>query len=365
MKTAWLNAAGKYNLNMSEATQYGSGATARKKHWAIAMGGAYVMVLGMDIKNTPIQDLKDLGYLSQFMTSTNFHDMAPHDELAYSDTEYVLAFPGDSYIAYSSAYTTSMGLKDMTGGQYRLTWFDTQTGESVLIENVDVLSGNNHWTKPNSLGNKLALFVKRTSASDNVAPVANSMNVSGFQNNPLAINLSYTDIDGPGPFSVAITRFPSNGSITGNGTAWTYQANSGFTGTDSLTFTVNDSLADSNEASVLIAVNAIGNIVPVAQDQTYSINQESSLQMSLVYNDNDGPGPYEVTIVTFPGNGVLTGTGNDRTYTPNAGFYGTDSFSWKVSDGMDESNTSLITITIHQSKPSTPKELRIIINYNP
>jgi hypothetical protein len=52
MVTAWNNAAARYNLNMSEAANYGTGTTARKKRWAVAMGGAYVMILGMNIAAT-------------------------------------------------------------------------------------------------------------------------------------------------------------------------------------------------------------------------------------------------------------------------------------------------------------------------
>ena len=46
---AFSTAGGQYNLNMSEAANYGTGAVARQKSWAAAMAGAYVMVLGMDI----------------------------------------------------------------------------------------------------------------------------------------------------------------------------------------------------------------------------------------------------------------------------------------------------------------------------
>ena len=58
---------GRYNVNMSEATQWGTGAIARQKAWACALGGAYVMGLGMDIASTPLSDLHDLGRLRDFM----------------------------------------------------------------------------------------------------------------------------------------------------------------------------------------------------------------------------------------------------------------------------------------------------------
>ena len=51
MVEAWRKAKGRYNLNMSEAANHGQGATARKKHWACAMGGAYAMALGWSFEN--------------------------------------------------------------------------------------------------------------------------------------------------------------------------------------------------------------------------------------------------------------------------------------------------------------------------
>ncbi|MFQ6096551.1 MAG: hypothetical protein ACE5O2_02405, partial [Armatimonadota bacterium] len=158
---AWKDARGRYNLNMAEAADFGTGATARKKIWACAMGGAYVMILGMDIANTPAEDLRDCGRLARFFESTNFNEMAPHDELAFGGTEYVLALPAVAYIAYASDLAGDMGLKAMAAGRYDLRWFDCATGRSVTWTNVDVAEGDQTWRKPPGVGDEVALFVTR------------------------------------------------------------------------------------------------------------------------------------------------------------------------------------------------------------
>lgn len=160
MVAAWNNAAGRYNLNMSEAANYGSGVTARQKNWAVATGGAYVMVFEMDIVTTPISDLEDCGRLVDFMESTDFNRMAPHDELAFGDTEYVLALPGASYIAYTTHLTGGVGLKDMTAGNYRFVWFDTVTGLAVTQPYVEVSAGDHIWPSPGMLGSEVAVYVQ-------------------------------------------------------------------------------------------------------------------------------------------------------------------------------------------------------------
>ena len=159
--TAWRRAAGKYNLNLAEAANYGSAVTARKKSWAIAMGGAYVMVLEMDIAGTPISDLKDCGRLVRFFELTSFYEMSPHDELKYAGTEYVLARPGHSYIAYASNLKGKVGLRNMTAGTYMLRWFDCATGKSVT-QQKRVGAGNQTWPAPPGIRPELALYLRRT-----------------------------------------------------------------------------------------------------------------------------------------------------------------------------------------------------------
>jgi hypothetical protein len=166
MVIAWNNAAGRYNLNMSEAANYGTGTTARKKSWAVAMGGAYVMILGMNIAATSISDLGDCGRLVRFMEATNFDKMAPHDELIYAETEYVLALPGESYIAYASNLAGRLGLKGMIAGLYDFLWYNPANGASVRQTSVRVDSGHQTWQKPPTIGREAAVHIKRISPTE-------------------------------------------------------------------------------------------------------------------------------------------------------------------------------------------------------
>jgi CubicO group peptidase (beta-lactamase class C family) len=160
--TAWNEAGGRYNLNLAEANRYGTGQVARQKSWAIAMGGAYVMVYQMDIASTAVSDLEDLGRLRRFFESTNFNEMAPRDDLAFAGTDYVLALPGDSYIAYAFDLTDNMGLRGMSGGSYNFRWYDPMTGVTVTQDNVTVAAGDQSWPKPSGLSNEVAVYIYRS-----------------------------------------------------------------------------------------------------------------------------------------------------------------------------------------------------------
>jgi len=79
----------------------------------------------------------------------------------FGGTEYVLAKPGDSYIAYASNLSGDIGLKAMNAGTYTFRWFDCATGKSVTQRNVKILAGNQIWSKPADIGNELAVYIKQ------------------------------------------------------------------------------------------------------------------------------------------------------------------------------------------------------------
>jgi hypothetical protein len=106
--------------------------------------------------------LDDDGRLRHFMEQTDFFQMYSQDALAAGSTRWVLARPGESYIAYTCDYRGPMGLKDVPPGTYDLRWFDPQTGVQVEQPAVRVSSGTPAWAKPAGLGNEVALYVKRT-----------------------------------------------------------------------------------------------------------------------------------------------------------------------------------------------------------
>ena len=160
---AWKEAAGRYSLNMSEVKSHTEGGRGpmRKRSWACAMGGAYVMIIEMDIASTSVSELRDCGRLVRFFESTDFFDMSPYDELKYGGTEYVLAQPGRSYIAYASELKGEIGLKDMASGKYEFKWFDCATGKEVVQSGITVGAGDQMWYKPASISNELAVYIKR------------------------------------------------------------------------------------------------------------------------------------------------------------------------------------------------------------
>lgn len=159
---AWDDARGRYNLNLAEAAGMGTGAQLRRKLWACALAGAYVMVLGMDIASTPVADLQACGHLARFMERAPLAELAPHDELARGDTEYVLAAPGSAWIAWSGRLTGRMGVAALPAGRFSLTWLDCATGATVRQPGVVVTAGDTTLPPPEGVGTEAALLIERS-----------------------------------------------------------------------------------------------------------------------------------------------------------------------------------------------------------
>ena len=169
--------------------------------------------------------------------------------------------------------------------------------------------------------------------------------------------------------AVLETPPPSAASFTlnPNGT-FTYTPKLNFHGLDGFTYRAVDSHGAASEPeTVLIAVWAV-NDAPVAANQSVTTLEDVPQTVRLRSADvdllisfdpnawlgvpppNTSVAPHDAdpiyTIVSGPQHGTLTGTAPILTYTPNAGYHGSDSFTWKANDGLADSNIATVSITI-------------------
>ena len=91
------------------------------------------------------------------------------------------------------------------------------------------------------------------------------------------------------------------------------------------------------------------NTAPTAADDSASTDEDTLLTGNVLANDTD---PEDDTLtaikVTDPANGTLTlSPDGSFTYTPSAGFSGTDSFTYKANDGTNDSNVATVTLTVN------------------
>ena len=177
----------------------------------------------------------------------------------------------------------------------------------------------------------------------NDAPVAAAQSVTTPAGTPIAVKLAATDVENDS-LTFAILAAPKNGTVTGSAANRTYTPKADFSGTDTFTFKANDGKADSDAATVTIKVTPV-NRAPVAIAQVATGTEDTALSIRLEATDPDGD-DLAYTIVAGPKNGSLAGTGAARIYTPGANYNGTDSFTFKVTDGKLDSATVSVGIVI-------------------
>lgn len=99
------------------------------------------------------------------------------------------------------------------------------------------------------------------------------------------------------------------------------------------------------ELSELKAAPKDTNAAPVANPQTVATHTDVAIAITLSGSDAEGS-PLSFTITADPVNGTLSGSAPNVTYTPKAGFMGSDSFTFSVNDGTIESDSVAISIDV-------------------
>ncbi|WP_353568378.1 lamin tail domain-containing protein [Haloferula sargassicola] len=99
--------------------------------------------------------------------------------------------------------------------------------------------------------------------------------------------------------------------------------------------------------------------VPEAQAGNLQVEQDGSASVTLAASDpNDPIGSLTWEIVGQPVHGSLSGTAPDLLYTPHAGYSGSDSFSFRVSDGTNLSNIATVSILV-DPPPAAPSAVAV------
>jgi|GEM_PF-1009529 len=187
---AWNDVGGRVNVNLAEFSNAGTGDVLRRKIWAIAFGGGYSMILGMDIASTPAADLEACGRLVRFMEATRFHETAPRDDLRRGHTDYVLADPGNVYLAWADD-GDSLGLA-LVAGSYRIRWYDPLNGNWADEGCQTLPAGDRAFRKPAGMGGEVALVLESCGPALPPGKATEPDPADGAVNVPVDVTLSWT-----------------------------------------------------------------------------------------------------------------------------------------------------------------------------
>ncbi|MBY5923041.1 Ig-like domain-containing protein [Ferrimonas balearica] len=142
--------------------------------------------------------------------------------------------------------------------------------------------------------------------------------------------------------SVSLSIPPAHGSLTLNPDgSFIYQHDGSNTTADRFTYELSD--GELSAAAIVDLVINADNSAPVAVDDEASVREDESVQILVLDNDThsgSGLNPASVQFVQGPQHGTVTINAGSGvvTYTPNANFAGTDSFTYGVQDNDERSS---------------------------
>jgi len=241
-----------------------------------------------------------------------------------------------------------------------------------------VLNSNGSFTytpNPGQSGSDSFTYQATNGSPSNIATVS----ITVINNDPpVAVNDAYTvnedttlTIAAPGvlgndsdpngnPMTAMLVTSPTNGTLTFNTNgSFTYKGKTNFNGTDTFTYKANDSMQDSNLATVTITVTPV-NDPPVAMPNVATANVRrrgvsyTPVFINLVANDyvidaGTTINGNSITITTPPNKGgTVVVVANGVNYTPKINFRGTEVFYYKVQDNRGVlSNAAKVTVNVN------------------
>ncbi|WP_386067957.1 Ig-like domain-containing protein [Tahibacter sp. UC22_41] len=150
------------------------------------------------------------------------------------------------------------------------------------------------------------------------------------------------------PLTITGTSMPAHGTVSFTAGQVSYTPAPGYVGADSFTYTISDGHGGSDTATVTVTIGASGNRPPAAADDSAQTPPATPVRINVLRNDSDPDGDsLSVTSVSTPAHG--TAAINDDgsvTYTPAAGFEGSDGFTYTVSDGRGGTATARVSVLV-------------------
>jgi len=183
---------------------------------------------------------------------------------------------------------------------------------------------------------------------ENTPPIATPLNLSILEDEARSFTLRGTDADGD-ELTFSISSQPQFGTLTGELPNLVYTPNQDYFGTDSFNFIVTDGIYVSGPATVSIEIEAV-NDAPIADGQSLVTQVNTPIDIVLAGSDIEGS-PVYMLIVDEPLHGTLTGLEPNLTYTPDEDWTGTDTFTFKVNDGLMDSDPATIQIIVEPIVP--------------
>ncbi len=246
--------------------------------------------------------------------------------------------PDRDSLTISNVSDPANGTATIVGGQILYTPDPDFNGTDTITYTV---------TDPDGLTDTATVTVTVNPVND--APVAADDTATTDEDTAITIDVlgNDTDVDGD-TLTITNVSDPANGTAEIVGGKVVYTPNADFNGTDTLTYTVSDGNGGTDTATVTVTVGD-ANDAPVAADDTATTDEDTAITIDVLANDTDVDGDtLTISSVADPANGTAEIVNGKIVYTPNAGYFGTETFEYTVTDPDGLTDTATVTVTIEE-----------------
>ncbi|MFN5538738.1 MAG: Ig-like domain-containing protein, partial [Candidatus Melainabacteria bacterium] len=261
-----------------------------------------------------------------------------------NDSDVDIATNGD-VISIQSVGTPSNGTAVISSGQIKYTpnlnYFGTDSFTYTITDKAGLTS---------------TATVDVTINPVNDPPVAVNDSATTAEDTPITINVLFNDSDvdiatNGDVISIQSVGTPSNGTAVISSGQILYTPKANFNGTDSFTYTVTDKAGLTSTATVNLTINPV-NDPPVAVNDSVVTNEDTAVTINVLSNDTDvdiatNGDVISIQSVGTPSNGTAVISSGQIKYTPNLNYFGTDSFTYTITDKAGLTSTATVNLTIN------------------
>ncbi len=163
---------------------------------------------------------------------------------------------------------------------------------------------------------------------------------------PDVIDVLGNDDTDAGALVIDSVSLASHGQASLDGQDVTYDPDPNYFGSDSFTYDVHNDDGVST-ATVNITVTSV-NDDPVANPDTFTINEDTTTDFNVLSNDTDVEGqPLSIQSTSGASHGSTTVVNGKVRYGPDSNYHGDDTFTYMVSDGHGGTDVGTVDVTIN------------------
>jgi hypothetical protein len=160
--------------------------------------------------------------------------------------------------------------------------------------------------------------------------------------------------------SVAVATGPAHGTTSVSGDVVTYTPTTGYFGADSFTYTATGPGGTSSAATVTLTVATPAAPIAAAASASVNYNTAKAIDLSASVTGVHT----SIAVASGPAHGTTSVSGNVVTYTPTAGYFGADSFTYTATGPGGTSSAATVTLTIATPAAPTASAASASVSYD-